>query len=242
MLEQQRKQLIAGLEGMYWRLVSASAWENPLLHDDTGKKPHPHSIVSALGCLNTTLEITSAAESPIDSSLSPQAALSMCARDIAPRIKTVDLPDSNAGSRREGEEQEGDSRQARNLSPTASMPWSQIDLSFLLPEPDLQADNRPSSPRCALPESFGRSAVAPEVPEPKPMQAVDNAEDFIWPCGDETYDFIFPAIDDVDVDLKRLEGTSLGGLQPGPTHWHWALKLPKSDYTSTLSLQTLSRA
>ena len=74
------------------------------------------------------------------------------------------------------------------------------------------------------------------------MQAVDNAEDFIWPCGDETYDFMFPAIDDVDVDLKRLEGTSLGGLQPGPTHWHWALKLPKSDYTSTLSLQTLSRA
>ena len=53
---------------------------------------------------------------------------------------------------------------------------------------------------------------------------------------------MFPAIDDVDVDLKRLEGTSLGGLQPGPTHWHWALKLPKSDYTSTLSLQTLSRA
>jgi hypothetical protein len=123
-LEAQRKQLIAGLEGMYWRLVNASAWDSPPLQGAETGKPHPHSIFSALGCLDTVLDATSSAASPMDSSSSPQVRL-MSAQDIP----SLDVPHLKAESRPEEEAQ-----QACEIFPTASMSWSGIDISLLLPE------------------------------------------------------------------------------------------------------------
>jgi len=225
---------------MYWRLVQVSAWESPLLHGETSK-PHPHSIISALGCLDGIPEAGSTIELPMNTRSSPQAQ-SMGLGGSTPPVKTVHLASSNAGSRVDEQDQEESVQQIRDQLPTALISWPDLDLSFSLPEALHQKDNLPSS---FQPSLLGGSVLPAVGSEHNPMQAFEvdsDAQDFTWPCGDGTYDFMFPAIDDIDIDLKRLNGTIPREFQPGPIQWSGEFKKLKSDCASIMPLQTPSRA
>jgi hypothetical protein len=104
----------------------------------------------------------------------------MSARDITP----LGVPNSNAESRREEEAQQT----GKNL-PTASMPWSEIDLSFLLLESDHRANEHVLSlPQPAFSRDFAQHTRVSS--EPRPMQAANNnindTQNSIWYCRDGT--------------------------------------------------------
>lgn len=243
MLEHQRKQLIAGLEGMYWRLIDASAWDNVCLHEDTGR-PHPHGIVSALGCLDSTSEVESAPGSPVGSGSRPLARLVSAAETDKASFPTgFEFSSLSVGGRqqeKEDEEKEEEKDVAGDVCCASedfplTLPWAEIDLSFLLPQLDDQTDTHDLQSPFLPSENFEQPMALGSMPT---QTLMPSADEFIWPCEDWIYDF--PAINEVSVDFSRLKDPNLERRKSSRSCW--SLKLPEQSSRSKVPMISSSGA